>query len=145
MAGNERGRGGNGCRVSHEAPIMTGKAEPSHSQISTLSTAIVSLGKARSRREPNVGYRGLTDLGDVLFCPSPPKKTSLHDGCRMSRPIVMMKMPVTTCKQPRSFSSFCISQPANDFDVVLLSYCMDWRRVLVVDSTVMTNKPSSWP
>ena len=55
---------------------------PSHSQISYLSTAILDLGKARSRREPNLGCRGVTDLGDVMFC-----QKSLHESCRMGRRI----------------------------------------------------------
>jgi hypothetical protein len=38
----------------------------SHSQISYLSTAILALGKARSCKEPNLGWRGgLTDVGDM--------------------------------------------------------------------------------
>jgi hypothetical protein len=61
---------------------------PSHSQISSLSTTILALGKARSRREPNLGYRKLTDLGDATFC----TKKSLHESCRMGRRIVVMKM-----------------------------------------------------
>ena len=41
---------------------------PSYSQISPLSTAILPLGNARSRREPNLGWGeggGLTDLGNA--------------------------------------------------------------------------------
>ena len=40
---------------------------PSHSHISSLSTAILALAKAGGRRE-------LTDLGDVMLCPPPQKK-----------------------------------------------------------------------
>ena len=58
---------------------------PSHSQISSLSTANLALCKARSRREPNLGCGGMTDLGDVMLCPK-----SLHESCRMGRRIVMM-------------------------------------------------------
>jgi len=36
------------------------------SQISSLSKAILAFGKSRSRREPNMGCRGPTDLGDVM-------------------------------------------------------------------------------
>jgi hypothetical protein len=60
---------------------------PSHSKISSLSKAIWALGKARSLREPNMGYRGLTDLGDVMLCQKSP-----HDCCRMGRRIVVMKL-----------------------------------------------------
>ena len=56
---------------------------PLHSQISYLSTDILALGKARSRREPNVGCRGLTDLGDVTLC----HKKNLHESCRTGRHI----------------------------------------------------------
>jgi hypothetical protein len=48
--------------------------------------AILALRKARSRREPNVGCRGLTDLVDVMLC-----HKSLHESCRMGRRIFMMK------------------------------------------------------
>ena len=43
----------------------------SHSQISSLSTAILALGKARSRREPNVGCRRADRAG---WCDALPKK-----------------------------------------------------------------------
>jgi hypothetical protein len=52
---------------------------PSHSQISSLSTAIWVLGRARSSRE--------TNLGDVMLC-----QKSLHKSCRMGRRIVVMKL-----------------------------------------------------
>jgi hypothetical protein len=69
--------------------------------------AISVLKKARSRREPNL-------------------------GC-----IVVMKMPVTTCPELLPFSSYCIPQPAKDFDVVVLSYCLAWRSVLMENNTFM--------
>jgi hypothetical protein len=56
---------------------------PSHSQISSPSTAILALGKARSPRT----VRGPTDLGDVMLC-----QKSLHKSHRMGRRIVMMKL-----------------------------------------------------
>jgi hypothetical protein len=66
---------------------------PSHSQISSLSTAISALGKARSRREPNLGCRELRDVGDVMICPPPhPKKKNLHESCRMGRRLAVMKL-----------------------------------------------------
>ena len=34
-----------------------------------------------------MGYRGLTDLGDVMLC-----HKSLHESCRMGRRIVVMKL-----------------------------------------------------
>jgi hypothetical protein len=60
---------------------------PSHSQISLLM-AILALGIARSRREPNQGCRGADRSGwcDVL------RKKSLHENCRMGRCIVVMKL-----------------------------------------------------
>ena len=62
---------------------------PSHSQISSLSKAILALGKARSRIEPNMGCRGPDRLEwrDAL-----PKKKSLREICRMDRRIVMKKL-----------------------------------------------------
>ena len=46
--------------------------------LSSLSTAILSLGKTKSRREPNL----LTDLGDAMFC-----QKGLHDSYTMGRHI----------------------------------------------------------
>ena len=60
---------------------------PSHSQISSLSTAILALGIDRSRWEPNLDCRALTDLGDTLLC-----QKSLHESSRMGRRIVVMKL-----------------------------------------------------
>jgi hypothetical protein len=40
----------------------------------------------RSRREPNLGFRGLTDLGDVMLC-----QKNLHESWRMGRCIVVIK------------------------------------------------------
>ena len=52
-----------------------------------LSTAILALGKARSRREPKLDCRGLTDLGDMTFC-----QKRLNESCRVGRLIVVMKL-----------------------------------------------------
>ena len=61
---------------------------PSHSQISSLLTAILALGIARSHREPNRGCRGADRSG---WCDVLPKKR-LHENCRMGRCIVVMKL-----------------------------------------------------
>jgi hypothetical protein len=45
------------------------------------------LGEARIRREPNLGYRGLADLGDLMLC-----QKGVHEGCRLGRRIVVMKL-----------------------------------------------------
>ena len=63
--------------------------QPLHSQILSLSTAILSLGKARSHREPNLGCRGADRPG---WSDDLPKKKSLHESCRMGRRIVVMKL-----------------------------------------------------
>ena len=63
---------------------------PPHSQISSLSRAILVLSKARSRREPKLGCKWLTDLDDVMWCFA--KKENLHESCRMGRRIVVMKL-----------------------------------------------------
>jgi len=59
-----------------------------HSQILSLSTAILALGKAISCRESNMSCRGpdRPRWFDAL-----PKK-NLHESCRLGRPIVVMKM-----------------------------------------------------
>jgi len=59
----------------------------SHSQICSLTTAILALGKARSHREPNLGCKGAGELGDVMLW-----HKSLHQSCRMGRNIVMIKL-----------------------------------------------------
>ena len=61
--------------------------------MSSLSEAILALGKARSHREPNLGFTGvrgggLTGLSDVIFC----QKKSLHESCIMCRRVVVMKL-----------------------------------------------------
>ena len=48
----------------------------------SLYTAILALGKARIRREPNLGCRGADTLG---WCNALPE--TLHDSCRMDRRI----------------------------------------------------------
>jgi hypothetical protein len=58
----------------------------------------------------------------------------------MGKCIVVMKLPVTTCPQLQPFSSSCILQPVKDFDVILLSYYLAWRSVLMVDNTSMIKK-----
>jgi len=60
---------------------------PSHSQISSFSTAILALGKARGRREPNLDFKGADRHG---CCDALPK--SLHESCRMDRRSVVMKL-----------------------------------------------------
>ena len=49
--------------------------------------AILALGKARSRREPNLAVGRLTDLGGMMVC-----QKGLHESYRMGRCIVMMKL-----------------------------------------------------
>jgi hypothetical protein len=60
---------------------------PSHWQISSLSTANLALGKARSRREPNLGCTGAVRPGWCDVLPPPPPKESLHESCRKDRRI----------------------------------------------------------
>ncbi|KAG7154125.1 hypothetical protein Hamer_G029663 [Homarus americanus] len=57
---------------------------------------------------------------------------------RMGRRVVMMKLPVITCPQLWSFSSYRIPQPAKNFDVLLLRYC------LVVVNAMVTQHPRSF-
>ena len=108
---------------------------PSNSHISSLSMAILALGKAKVTGSQIWVVRGLTDLGDAMLCPK-----SLHKSCKMGRCIVVMKLPVTTWSQLWLFSSYCSPQPAKDLNVVLLSYCLAWRSVLVVDNNFMVKK-----
>ena len=58
----------------------------------------------------------------------------------MGRRIVVTKIPVTTCPELLPFSSYCIPQLAKNFDVVILSYCLAWRSVLMVNNTFMIEK-----
>jgi len=52
---------------------------PSHSQISSLSTAILAVGKSRNLREPNLCFRGADRLG---WCDALPEKPAreLYNG-----------------------------------------------------------------
>jgi hypothetical protein len=61
---------------------------PSHSQISSLSKAILALQKARSRKEPSLGCRG---ADRPKWCGALPKE-SLHESCILGRSIVVMKL-----------------------------------------------------
>jgi hypothetical protein len=61
---------------------------PSHSQIPFHSTAILALGKARSRREPNLGCKGVKK---PAWCDSLPPK-NLYEFCRTDRRIVVTKL-----------------------------------------------------
>ena len=53
---------------------------------------ILVLGKARSLRAPNLGCRGLSHLGDLLFC-----QKTLHEMWCVSGHIIVMKLPITSC------------------------------------------------
>jgi len=55
---------------------------PSHLQISSLSTAILALGKTRSHRERNLGCRGADRPGWYYVL-----QKSLHENCRKGRRI----------------------------------------------------------
>jgi len=55
---------------------------PPHSQISSLSTAILALGNTRSRREPSLAVGVLTGLGDAMFC-----QKNLQESSTMGRRI----------------------------------------------------------
>jgi hypothetical protein len=55
----------------------------------------------------------------------------------------MMKLPITTCPQLWSFSSYCIPQSVKDRDVVIISYCLAWRSVQMLDSTFIIKKKSA--
>ena len=62
------------------------------SEISCLSRMILVLGKTRSCTVPNLGYRELSHLGDLMF-----DQKTLHKMWCMSRHVVMMKQQVTSC------------------------------------------------
>ena len=62
------------------------------SEISSLLKVILVLGKARSFRAPNLGYRGLSHLDELMF-----HKKILHETWYMSGHIVMRKLPITSC------------------------------------------------
>ena len=51
-----------------------------------------SLGKSQNHREPNLGCRGLSHLGDLMFC-----QKSLHEMWCVSGCIIMTKLPITSC------------------------------------------------
>ena len=53
----------------------------------SLSKAILAFGKSRSRKEPNLDCKGLTEPGDVVLC-----QKSLNECWRMGRHIVVMNL-----------------------------------------------------
>ena len=44
-------------------------------EVFSLPNVIIVLGKARSHKLPNLIHRGLSRLGDLMFCPKPLHKT----------------------------------------------------------------------
>ena len=75
------------------------------SEVSSLSKVISVLRKARSHRAPNLGCRGLSHLGDLIF-----HQKTLHETWHMSRCVVVVKVPITSCPQLQPLShpnSFC--------------------------------------
>jgi hypothetical protein len=107
---------------------------PSHSQITSLSSAILALGKVRSRREPNLSFGGgggRTNMGEVMLC-----QKSLHKSCRMGRHIVVMKL-------------FCLLShfECNGHTVHKVSqWCVaaDWLAPWESDCSRMCSKISDW-
>ena len=71
------------------------------SEISSLSKVILVLGKAWSHTAPNLGCRGLSHLGDLMFC----QKTLQESWC-MSRCVVVMKLQ-TPAAVLNHLNSFC--------------------------------------
>ena len=104
------------------------------SEISSLSKVILVLGKARSHRTQNLDCRGTESPQwfDVL------PKNSAWDV--MSEYVVVMKLPVTSCPWLQPFSSYSISQPMKNIEVVLLINYFAWRGVLVMDNTFPIKK-----
>jgi hypothetical protein len=103
---------------------------PSQSQISSLSTTILAVGKSRSRRVLNLGSRGLTDLGDVMLC-----QKSLHENCRIDRRIVVTKL---TCSL-----GHCECDGYTVHKLSQLRLTADWLAPRECDCSRMDNKISS--
>ena len=78
------------------------------SEISSLSKVILVLGKARSRRMPNLGCRGCP-VTWVIWCLT--KKLCMRRGAEWR--IVVMKLSITRYPQLWPFFSYCISQLPN--------------------------------
>ena len=62
------------------------------SEISSLSKVTLAFGKARSCRSPNLVCRVAESPGDLMIC----QKTLCETWC-VSRHIVVMKLPITSC------------------------------------------------
>ena len=82
------------------------------------------LGKARSLRAPNLGYRGLSHLGDLMF-----HKKTLHRMWCVSGHIAMIKLPITGCHSCgllNNLNSFCrgMFKLNAKFDADLLLYLL---------------------
>ena len=95
------------CHLSplHSWHLGTSHSSPNHhplpcpipeshlwSEISSLSKVILVLGKARSHRVSNLCCRGLSHLGDMMFC-----QNTLHKLWCMGRCVLMRKLQITSC------------------------------------------------
>ena len=74
------------------------------SEISSLSKVILVLGKARSCMVLYLGCRGCW-VTWVIWCFT----NKLHKTWCMSRAVVVMRLPITSCPQLQLFSLYCIS------------------------------------
>ena len=117
----------------HQLPPSCFPESHRWSEIFSLSKVILVLEKARSCRAPNLGFRGLSHLGDLIF------HQKLHRMWYMSGHVVM-KLPVTSCPLLQPFLSYCISQLSKNMEIVLLINYLTWRGVFVIDDTFPIKK-----
>ena len=80
---------------------------------------------------------GLSHLGDLMFC-----KKFLHEMWYMSRRVVIMKLPITSCPLLWACSLCCISQLTKNTEVVLIN-CLAWRGILMMNNTFHIKKNHS--
>jgi len=102
----------------------------SHSRISTLSTAILALGKDRSRREPNLGCRGADRPGWCDALQEKPARqlwngqTHCHDGDDLLARSLWMRRSHST--QDRSTASHCQLPSPRESDCLRLQSKVSW-------------------
>jgi len=101
---------------------------PSHSQISSFSTAILALEKARSRREPNLGCRGADRPGRCDALPEKPARRmeSGQTHCRDEADLLARSLWMRR-SQAQSTASYCrLTSPTEELLLTDAQWSLLW-------------------
>ena len=106
-------------------------------EISFLSKVVLVLKKGWNHRAPNLGCRGLSYLGDLMF-----HQKTLQEMVCISGHIVVMRLLITSCPQLHPCSSFCISQPMKNIEVGLPMFLLLFSYSYPTFSPLLSCTPS---